>query len=216
MLKKLVFAITALVVGFVAFVMMRPSTYRVERSITVAAPADLPFGLVNDFHRWKYWSPWDALDRNMKKTFDGPYAGPGAIYSWSGNEQAGQGTMTLLESKPYESIHIQLEFLKPWPSKNTITFTFQPVAEGVTVRWAMDGNHDFMGKAFSLFMDMDGMIGKDFEKGLATIKSLTETEAKNRLERQALLKAKAEAEEAARAAQPPAPSATPQANTTSP
>ena len=195
MFKKFVFALTALIVGFTAFVAMRPSTYRVERSLTMATPVDLPFGLVNDFHRWHFWSPWDALDPKMKKTFDGPYAGPGAIYSWSGNEQAGQGTMTILDSKPYESIHIQLEFQKPWPSKNTTTFTFEPVAEGVTVRWTMEGTNNFMGKAFSLFMDMDGMIGKDFEKGLASIKSLTETEAKNRLERQAR-KAQAEAEAA--------------------
>ena len=213
MFKKFVFALTALIVGFTAFVAMRPSTYRVERSLTMATPVDLPFGLVNDFHRWHFWSPWDALDPKMKKTFDGPYAGPGAIYSWSGNEQAGQGTMTILESKPYESIRIQLEFLKPWPAKNTTTFTFEPVAEGVTVRWTMEGTNNFMGKAFSLFMDMDGMIGKDFEKGLATIKTLTETEAKNRLERQALLKAKAEAEAAARAAQP---TEAPQANTSTP
>jgi hypothetical protein len=213
MFKKFVFALTALIVGFTAFVAMRPSTYRVERSLTMATPVDLPFGLVNDFHRWHFWSPWDALDPKMKKTFDGPYAGPGAIYSWSGNEQAGQGTMTILDSKPYESIHIQLEFQKPWPSKNATTFTFEPVAEGVTVRWTMEGTNNFMGKAFSLFMDMDGMIGKDFEKGLATIKTLTETEAKNRLERQAALKAKAEAEAAARAAQP---TEAPQANTTTP
>ncbi len=213
MFKKFVFALTALIVGFTAFVAMRPSTYRVERSLTMATPVDLPFGLVNDFHRWHFWSPWDALDPKMKKTFDGPYAGPGAIYSWSGNEQAGQGTMTILDSKPYESIHIQLEFQKPWPSKNTTTFTFEPVAEGVTVRWTMEGTNNFVGKAFSLFMDMDGMIGKDFEKGLATIKTLTETEAKNRLERQAALKAKAEAEAAARAAQP---TEAPQANTTTP
>ncbi|WP_309894523.1 SRPBCC family protein [Archangium sp.] len=213
MFKKFVFALTALIVGFTAFVAMRPATYRVERSLTMATPVDLPFGLVNDFHRWHFWSPWDALDPKMKKTFDGPYAGPGAIYSWSGNEQAGQGTMTILDARPYESIHIQLEFLKPWPSKSNTTFTFEPVAEGVTVRWTMEGTNNFMGKAFSLFMDMDGMIGQDFEKGLATIKTLTETEAKNRLERQAALEAKAEAEAATRAAQP---TEAPQANTATP
>jgi hypothetical protein len=196
MFKKLVFALTALLVGFAAFVATRPSTFHIERSLTMATPAELPFGLVNDFHQWRFWSPWDALDPKMQKTFDGPRAGPGASYSWSGNEHAGQGTMTLLESQLYERIHIQLEFLKPWPSRNDITFTFQPAPEGVKVTWAMDGTHGFMGKAFSLFMDMDGMMGKDFEKGLATIQSLTEQEAKNRRERQAREAAKA-AEQAA-------------------
>ncbi|HYO54739.1 SRPBCC family protein [Archangium sp.] len=217
MLKKVSLALAVAIIGLAAVVASRPSTYRVERSITVAAPVDLPFGIVNDFHRWKFWSPWEAHDPKMQKTFDGPYAGPGAIYSWSGNDQVGKGRMTILESRPYESIRIQLEFIEPWPATNTTTFTYQPGPEGVTVRWAMEGHNDFMGKAFSLFADMDGMIGKDFEKGLATIKSLTETEAKNRLEREALLKARAEAE-AAKAAQgaPPAPTAPAQAGPTTP
>ncbi|PTL75279.1 SRPBCC family protein [Vitiosangium sp. GDMCC 1.1324] len=214
MLKKVLLALAVALVGFAAVVASRPSTFRVERSITIAAPVDLPFGIVNDFHKWHFWSPWEALDPAMKKTFDGPYAGPGAIYAWSGNAQAGEGKMTLLESQPYDSIHIQLEFIKPWPATNTVVFTFQPGPEGVTVRWAMEGHHTFMARAFSLFVDMDGMIGKDFEKGLATIKSLTETEAKNRLEREARLKAKAEAE-AAQAAQA-APTAPAQATTTTP
>jgi len=125
----------------------------------------------------------------------------------------GEGRMTIEESKANELVRIKLEFIKPWQATNSTTFTFSPVAEGTSVTWKMEGQNDFMGKAFSLFMDMDGMIGKDFEKGLATIKTLTETEAKNRLERQALLKAKAEAEAAARAAQP---TEAPQANTTTP
>ncbi|HZH75781.1 MAG TPA: SRPBCC family protein, partial [Archangium sp.] len=152
MFKKFVFALTALIVGFTAFVAMRPSTYRVERSLTMATPVDLPFGLVNDFHRWHFWSPWDALDPKMKKTFDGAYAGPGATYAWSGNDQVGKGKMTILDAKPYDSIHIQLEFLEPWASTNTTLFTFQPVAEGIRVTWAMEGHNTFMGKAFSLFM----------------------------------------------------------------
>ncbi|HEX8436063.1 SRPBCC family protein [Archangium sp.] len=211
MFKKVVLALAVALVGLGAVVASRPSTYHIERSITVAAPVDLPFGLVNDFHKWKYWSPWDALDPKMKKTFDGPYAGPGAIYAWSGNKDAGKGQMTILESQPYESIRILLEFSEPWASTNTTTFTFQPVAEGIRVTWAMDGQNGFLGKAFSLFLDMDGMLGKDFDKGLATIKSLTEGEAKNRREREARLKAKAE-----EAAQAPAPAAAPQATTTTP
>ncbi|QRK07903.1 SRPBCC family protein [Archangium violaceum] len=215
MLKRVFLALAVALVGFSAVVASRPSAWRLERSITIAAPVDLPFGLVNDFHRWRFWSPWEEIDPKMKRTFDGPFAGPGAIYAWSGNDEAGRGKMTILDSKPYESIHIQLELLEPWPATNIATFTFQPGAEGVTVRWAMEGHNGFLGKAFSLFVDMDGRVGKDFEKGLATIKSLTETEAKNRLEREALLKARAEAEAAARAAQP-APNGPAQATTTTP
>jgi hypothetical protein len=215
MLKKVSLALAVAVIGLAAVVVSRPSTYRVERSITIAAPVDLPFGIVNDFHRWKYWSPWEARDAKMQKIFDGPYAGPGAIYMWSGDSEVGKGKMTILDSKPYESIRIQLEFIEPWASTNTTTFTFQPGSEGVTVRWAMEGNNTFLGKAVSLFMDMDGMIGADFEKGLATIKSLTENEAKNRREREALARAKAEAAREAQEA-PPAPTGAAQAGTTTP
>jgi hypothetical protein len=210
MLKKISLALVVAIVGFVAVVASRPSTYRVERSITVAAPVDIPFGLVNDFHRWQLWSPWDALDPKMAKTFDGSFSGTGAIYSWSGNDQVGKGKMNILESKLHDSIRIQLEFIEPWASTNTTFFTFQPLPEGIQVTWAMEGNNDFMGKAFSLFMDMDGMIGKDFEKGLASIKSLAEAEAKNRLERAEMLKTRGEPTPP-EAATPPA-----QATTTTP
>jgi hypothetical protein len=206
MLKKVVLALAVAVVGFAAVVASRPSTFRVERSITIAAPVELPFGIVNDFHQWRFWSPWEAMDPKMKKTFDGPYAGPGAIYAWSGNDQVGKGKMTILESKPYESIRIQLEFLEPWAATNLTTFTYQPVPEGIQMTWAMEGQNSFVGKAFSMFADMDGMIGKDFENGLATIKTLTEKEAKNRRERAAQL-------EAMKAAEPNAPA---QATTTTP
>lgn len=215
MLKKVFLALAVALVGFGAVVASRPSTFRVERSITIAAPVELPFGIVNDFHQWRFWSPWEALDPKMKKTFDGPFAGPGAIYAWSGNDEVGEGKMTILESKPYESIRIQLDFIKPWPASSFTTVTYEPVPEGIKMTWAMEGQNDFMGKAFSMFVDMDGMLGKDFEKGLATIKSLTEKEAKNRLEREAQLKAQAEAEAAAKAAQA-APNAPAQAATTTP
>ena len=218
MLKKISLALLVALIGVGAVVASRPSTFRVERSITIAAPVDLPFGIVNDFHQWKFWSPWAGKDPKMQTTFDGSYAGPGAIYTWSGNDQVGKGRMTIVDAKLYESIQIQLEFLEPWAATNTTLFTFKPTPDGsITVSWAMEGNNTFLGKAMSLVMDMDGMIGKDFEQGLATIKSLTEKEAKNRLEREALLKARAEAE-AAKAAQgaQAAPTAPAQAGTTTP
>ncbi|WP_257456056.1 SRPBCC family protein [Archangium lipolyticum] len=207
MLKKVVLALAVLIVGLGALVASRPSTFRVERSITMASPVEIPFGAVNDFHKWRFWSPWDALDPKMQVTFDGAYAGPGAIYTWSGNDQVGKGKMTNLEAQPYDSIRIQLDFLEPWPASNVTTFTFKTVPEGTQMTWAMEGNNNFMGKAFSLFMDMDGMVGKDFEKGLASLKKLSEEEAKNRREREALMKAREEAE-AAKAAEP-AQTATP-------
>lgn len=212
MLKKVVLAVVVVVVGFVAVVATRPNTYRVERSLTMAAPAELPFGLVNSFGNWRHWSPWEKLDPAMKRTLDGPFAGPGAIYKWTGNDKVGEGQMTILDSQIYSSIRVQLEFIRPFPDTSVSTFTFEPAAEGVTVRWAMDGKHTFMSKAMCLFMDLDAMIGKDFEQGLANMKSLVEPEAKKRAEMAAKEKAR---QEAAAAAQPSAPTA-PQAGTTAP
>lgn len=197
MLKKISLAIVVALIGVGAVVASRPSTFRVERSITIAAPVELPFGAINDFHKWKFWSPWAAKDPKMQTTFDGAFAGPGAIYTWSGNDQVGKGKMTIVDAKLYESIQIQLEFSEPFAATNTTRFTFKPTGDGsIQVTWAMEGNNTFLGKVMSLVMDMDAMIGKDFEQGLATLKTLTEKEARNRLERELQLKAKAAAEAA--------------------
>ncbi|XXF81029.1 SRPBCC family protein [Myxococcaceae bacterium GXIMD 01537] len=217
MFKKIALALVVAVVGFGAFVASRPSKFRVERSLTMASPADLPFGLVNDFHGWHHWSPWEALDPKMQKTFDGPYAGPGSSYAWSGNKDVGKGKMVNLEAKPYESVRIQLEFIEPFPASNISTFTFKPEGENVTVTWAMEGENNFMSKLFGVFIDIDTMVGKDFDKGLATIKSLVEPEAIKRAAMAAKAKADAEAKEAAAAAQPAEGAApAPQAGTTTP
>lgn len=188
MLKRVLLLLAVLVVGVLAAVLLQPSTFHVERSITLAAPVDIPFGLVNDFHRWQFWSPWEAQDPKLRRGFDGPYVGPGASYTWS-SDKVGSGKMTLLETRPYDSIRIQLEISKPLRADHTLTFTFQPVPEGVTVRWAMDGHHGLLGKAFSLFGGMDARVGGDFEKGLARIQELVDIEAKKRRERDARLKA---------------------------
>jgi hypothetical protein len=216
MLKKVLLALALVVVGLVAVVATRPPTYRVERSLVMAAPADLPFGLVNAFRQWHYWSPWEALDPKMVKSFDGPIAGPGASYSWSGNDDVGKGKMTIVDAKPYERIAMKLEFLEPWPSTSDNIFLFEPVAEGVKVRWIMEGTNNFVGKAFSLFMDMDGMIGKDFEKGLAAMKALVEPEARNRAEIAARREVQDEAAAAAQAPAAPVVPEAPQAGTTTP
>jgi hypothetical protein len=216
MLKKISLALVVALMGVGAVVASRPSTFRVERSITIAAPVEIPFGIVNDFHKWKFWSPWSAKDPKMQTAFDGTFAGPGAIYTWSGNDQVGKGKMTIVDAKLYESIQIQLEFLEPWPATNTTLFTFEPTPDGsITVRWAMEGTNTFLGKAMSLVMDMDAMIGKDFEQGLATMKTLTEQEAKNRIERELQLRARAAAE-AARAEQEAQAAQAAQAGTTTP
>ena len=180
MLKKVALVVLAIIAVLLVVIVTRPDTYRVQRSTAVAAPPAVVFGLVNDFHQWAPWSPWGKLDPNMKLTYDGPAAGVGASYFWTGNDKVGEGRMTITESVPSERIVIKLEFLKPWEATSVTTFTFAPQGDSTQVTWVMDGTNNFVTKAFSLFMNMDSMIGKDFELGLAQLKSTAETAVRER------------------------------------
>jgi hypothetical protein len=153
----------------------RPSTFHVERSITIAAPAESAFAQVNDFHAWATWSPYEKLDPQMTRTFEGPRSGTGAIYSWSSKGKAGEGRMTIAKSELPSQVAIKLEFLKPFECTNTAAFTFTPAPEGTKVTWAMDAENTFLGKAASLVLDMDKLVGSDFERGLVDLKTVAES-----------------------------------------
>jgi len=174
MLAIILIALAAIVIVFVAVVAMQPAEFRVVRSATITAPASAAFAQVNDFHHWEAWSPWAKRDPTMKQTYEGSPAGTGAIYTWAGNKNVGEGRMTLTESRPNDLIRIKLEFLKPFKATNTAEFTFKPEGNQTAVTWSMSGRYNFIVKAFHLFINMDKMIGGDFEKGLASIKSVVE------------------------------------------
>jgi hypothetical protein len=178
MLKKIFIAFALIIVVFVIVVATRPADFRVTRSATIAAPAEAVFAQVNDLHKWDAWSPWAKLDPAMKQTHEGTPAGTGAIYSWAGNKEVGEGRMTIIESRPSELIQIKLEFIKPFAAVNITEFTFKPEGDQTAVEWAMTGTNGFITKAFCMFMDMDKMVGSDFEKGLAAMKTTVEAEAK--------------------------------------
>ncbi|QSQ23341.1 SRPBCC family protein [Pyxidicoccus parkwayensis] len=199
MLKKILGGLAAAILLFVGFVATRPAEFTVQRSATLPVQADVAFSIVNDFHRWPEWSPWDKLDPNMKTTFTGAESGQGAVYSWVGNDKAGEGRMSIEESKANELVRIKLEFIKPFPSTAITTFAFKPAEGGTEVSWTMAGQNDFMGKLFCVFIDMDKMVGGDFERGLASMKTAAEGEAKKRAEAEAARVAaeKAAAEKAA-------------------
>jgi hypothetical protein len=199
MWKKVGLVLVVIVAVAVTVVATRPDTYHVERSTVVSAPAAVAFDQVNDFHNWGAWSPWERLDPGMKKTYEGPATGVGSVYSWSGNDKVGEGKMTILESRQGERIAIKLEFVRPFASTCTATFNFTPQGSGTQISWAMDGNNNFAAKAASLFMNMDKMIGGDFERGLAQLKTQAETDAQKRAVAEAAARAAA-AEAAARAA----------------
>jgi hypothetical protein len=175
MVKKILLVVLAAVVVFAVYVATRPSSWKVERSIVVKAPAGVVYDRVADFHRWPAWSPWAHLDPNMATDFSGPDSGTGAIYHWKGNDKVGEGRMTITGANPPKEIVIKLEFVKPWEQVSTTTFTFKPEGMRTTrVTWSMTGENDFVGKLFAVFMNMDKVIGTDFQKGLGSLKLASE------------------------------------------
>jgi len=172
MFIKILIAIAVLIVVFVIVVAMRPADFRVSRSATIPAPVAAVFEQVNDLHKFQDWSPWAKIDPNCKLTYDGPPVGVGASFAWAGNKDVGEGRMTVIDSKPGELVKFRLEFLKPFKATNTAQFDFKSAGNQTDVTWSMYGQNNFMMKAFSLFMDCDKMVGPDFEKGLANLKTV--------------------------------------------
>jgi len=174
-----VIALLVVVVGsFVVYVARQPAEFAIQREADFDAPPDVVFAQVNDFHAWEAWSPWAKLDPSSVATFDGAPAGPGAKFGWSGNKKVGEGRMTIIDSKPNEFVKIKLEFIKPFTATNETLFTFTPRGTGTHVTWRMTGrNAGFFHRAICTLMNMDKMVGRDFEKGLASMKQIAEATA---------------------------------------
>ncbi|TMA78329.1 MAG: polyketide cyclase [Deltaproteobacteria bacterium] len=178
MLQIILIAFAVIVIVLVVIVALQPSDFRVARSATISAPPPAVFAQVNDFHKWEAWNPWGKIDPAMKQTYEGAPAGVGAIYTWVGNKNVGEGRMTLTESRPSDLIRIKLEFFKPFAGTNIAEFTFKPEGNQTAVTWSMAGKNNFMAKAIHLFMNMDKMIGGQFETGLAQMKLIVEAALK--------------------------------------
>jgi len=156
------------ILGVVVAALMQPETYRVERSRVVDAPPELVHAWIDDFSKWPEWSPWEERDPHIRRNFSNPPSGRGASYRWNGNDDVGQGEMTITQSSP-SRIDIRLEFIEPFASVAMIHFALAPSGVGTRVTWSMEGTNNFVGKVFAVFMDMDALIGADFEKGLAKL-----------------------------------------------
>ena len=152
----------------------KPNTFAVQRAISIKAPAEKIFPLINDFHQWVAWSPYENKDRAMKRTYSGAAEGKGAVYAWDGNSNVGSGRMEILDASAPSKIVIKLDFFKPFEGHNTAEFTMLPQGEATIVTWEMHGPAPFMSKVMQVFMNIDSMVGKDFETGLANLKTLTE------------------------------------------
>ena len=178
MLKKILIGLAVVLAIFVVVVATRPGEFSVSRSAVMDAPPDLVYGIANDMHRFPEWSPWQKLDPSMKVDYSGPATGVGAGQHWVGNNKVGEGEMKITESVPGQKIAFDLEFMKPMKASNKVVYSFQAKGNGTEMTWAMTGKNGFVGKAFTLFMDMDKMVGPDFERGLANMKGVAEAAAK--------------------------------------
>ncbi len=173
MLLYILIGLAVVILGILIAASLKPNTVHYERSAVIDAPPEKILPHLTDFHKWMPWSPWEKLDPNMKRQYMGAPQGVGAKYGWSGNGKAGEGTMEILEASS-SGVKIDLRFVRPFKNDCITHFHFTPQPNGTNVRWTMDGPNLFMGKLFGLFLDMDKMIGKDFENGLAGLKGSVE------------------------------------------
>ena len=174
MIKTIVVVLVLIVAAILAYAATRPDTFSVQRAVSIKAPPEKIFPLIDDFHRWAVWSPWEKMDPDMKRTYSGPAVGKGAAYAWQGNSKVGEGRMEILDDPAPSKVVIKLDFIKPFEGHNTATFLLVPKSELTDVTWTMDGPAPFVAKLMGVFTNMDKMIGSDFEAGLANLKAAAE------------------------------------------
>lgn len=173
MLQFIAIAAGAAIAGVLGVAARRPDTFRMHRSAVIDAPPERIHALIDDFRKWADWSPFEKLDPEMKKTYSGAAAGRGAVYTWEGNKKAGAGRMETVETSALR-IAIKLDFTRPFKASNVTTFTLQPRGAGTEVTWAMEGPNPFINKVMGVLINLDKLVGKDFEAGLANLKALAE------------------------------------------
>jgi hypothetical protein len=173
MIKSTLLVVAALIAVLLIYAGTRPDTFRVERSARIQAPPERLHALINDMHAFNTWNPYARKDPAMKGSYTGPASGTGAAYAWESDE-VGTGSLQIIDSPAPGAVAMRLDFIKPFEAHNTAAFTIQPDAGATRVTWAMHGPVPYVGKVMHLFFDMDKMVGKDFEDGLANLKTLAE------------------------------------------
>ena len=174
MLKKIAIVVVVAIAAFLAFAATKPDTFQVQRSTVIKAPPDKIFALIQDFHHWGVWSPYEKRDPDMKRTYGGPESGKGSMYAWEGNSKVGAGRMEILDATAPSKVTIKLDFIKPFEGHNTAEFTMIPQSDATNVTWAMYGPNPYIAKVMQSVFNMDEMIGKDFADGLANLKTAAE------------------------------------------
>lgn len=174
MILTVLIVAAAAVGGLLVYAWTTPDTMIVQRSTAVNAPPARIFPLINDFREWSKWSPWEDLDPALQRTYSGAASGPGAVYDWSGNRQAGQGRMEIMDTTPPANVSIKLDFIKPFEGHNVVAISMEPSGGATAVTWRMTGPRPFLMKVMGVFMNLDKMVGRDFERGLANLKKIAE------------------------------------------
>jgi len=178
MMQKILIGLIAMIGSFLALILLQPSDYQITRTTTISAPPQDVFAQIDDFHRWQAWSPWAERDPKAKVSFDGPASGKGAMFAWSGNNEVGEGRMTLTESQSGEHARIKTDFVKPFVGSSYSDFSLKPEGGATSVSWTISGQNDFIAKAICMFVSMDKVLGGEMEKGLASMKQLVEADTK--------------------------------------
>ncbi|KAF0812023.1 hypothetical protein IGB42_03565 [Andreprevotia sp. IGB-42] len=173
MLSIIAIIVVCLIAAVLLLASTKPATFRIARSATINATPERVHALINDFQRWTAWSPWEKKDPAMQRSYGSSTAGVGAVYSWQGNKNVGEGRMEIVESTPVRIV-IKLDFFKPFEAHNTAEFTLAQQGSATEVNWVMHGPNTFIGKVMQLFFSMDNMVGKDFEAGLVALKANAE------------------------------------------
>lgn len=174
MIKAIGIVVVLLIVGVLIFAATKPDSFRVQRATSIKAPPERIFPHINEFQRWGAWSPYEKKDPAMKRTLSGPASGKGAVYAWEGNGDVGQGRMEIADASAPSRVTIRLDFVKPFEAHNIVDFTLEPKGDATHVTWDMRGPMPFISKVITLFVDMDRMVGSDFEAGLANLKAIAE------------------------------------------
>ena len=174
MLKIISIIVVVLIAAVLGFAMTKPDSFRVQRTTKINATPEKIFPLINDFHSWASWSPWEKIDPAMRRTHSGAAMGQGAVYEWEGNSKVGKGRMEITEASAPSKVTIKLDFLKPIEGHNIAEFTLEPQGDSTSVTWVMRGPAPFISKVIQVFISMDSMVGKEFETGLGNLKSIAE------------------------------------------
>jgi hypothetical protein len=172
-LKVVLIALAVAVAAVLGLAATKPDSFSVQRSASMKAPPEKIAAVLSDFRAWEAWSPWEKVDPKMKRSFSGEPRGKGAKYAWAGNSEVGEGSMTITEAQATR-VALDLDFVKPFEGHNKVVFTLAPKGEATEVTWNMTGPSPYITKVIQVFCDMDGMIGQQFESGLASLKAITE------------------------------------------